>query len=397
MLALKRGEPSLRGTLGSDPLGRLLGGLVCQGATGTLELSMPGGGVAQVLLVQGALAKIKTPTPLYLGAIVYELGFVSAEDLNASLLEVARAKRLHGAVMLERKLLSDKQLRQCLAVQAGRKAHELFACPPDTAFEFLPYYDALGAFGGSDGPSCDLRPLIWYGIRAFPPTWHMRAVLDAADRTRFRLVMSDGDAKALGFDDDEVTLLAGFRGRPRSIAELTGGDGRDQRRKETMVYFLLLMGALARESSPPKQVESGVREKVPTILPPIDPAVAAKLFDRAYLASQGGKLDLAESLCRQGLEGEPQQVNLRALRIWLAALRTAGQTELATQRAVAELSTIIAAHDECAHAHFFRGQLYKRLGRHERAACDFRETLQHDPRRADAQAELRLCVTRLRK
>jgi lipoprotein NlpI len=62
-----------------------------------------------------------------------------------------------------------------------------------------------------------------------------------------------------------------------------------------------------------------------------------------------------------------------------------------------DLSRIIERHDECAHAHFFRGQLFKRIGRHERAASDFRSTLEHDPKRMDALAELRLYVSRRRR
>jgi tetratricopeptide (TPR) repeat protein len=264
---------------------------------------------------------------------------------------------------------------------------------PETVFEFSPYFDALVAFGGTDGPRCDLRPFIWYGIRASAPLWHVDAVLGAADRARLRLSASE-DLKSLGFDDEELAMAEGFRGKAQHVAELTAGPA--AARKELILYFLLLMGAIAREAGAPKQAQSGVRTKVAPVAAPADPEVAAKFFDRAYLASQAGKLDIAQILLREGLEADPDHVGLASLRVWLRALRPDGQSELATQRAVAEMSAIIGAHDECAHAHFFRGQLYKRLGRHERAASDFREALQHDPKRVDAQAELRLCATRLR-
>jgi tetratricopeptide (TPR) repeat protein len=392
---MKRGEPAVRGTLSSDPLARLLASLAAEGATGTLELLLPTGATAQLLLVQGELAKIKTPTPLYLGAIAYELGLASADDLNKTLLDVARSKRLHGAVLLERGLINEKQLRHCLAVQAARKLHDLFTSPLETTFEFHPYQDNLASFGGGDGPRCDLRPSIWYGIRAFPPMWHVEAVLAATMPSRLRLFASE-NLQSLGLDDEETLLAQTFRGKAKTLAEFTAGTSpNEQKRRQLLCYFLLLMGSLVREAAAPKQAESGVRQRVASYSAPPDAEAASKLFERAYLASQSGQVEVAEALCRHGLEVDPAHVNLASLRVWLAALRPDGQSELATQRAISDLSAIVGAHDECVHAHFFRGQLYKRLGRHDRAATDFREAVRHDPRRADAQAELRLCVSRM--
>jgi tetratricopeptide (TPR) repeat protein len=396
MVPLKHGEPSVRGTLANDPLPRLLAGLVSQGATGTLELSSRAARVAQILLIKGGLTKVKA-MPLYLGAVAYELGFVRAEDVNATLAEIAQAKRLHGAVLLEKKLLDEQQLRHCLAVQAQRKVHELFGSPPDTTFEFFPYYDALSAFGGPDAPSSDLRPSIWHGIRAFPPTGHVKSVVGAAGRTRFRLAAAAADVRGMGFDDEELAFVEGLRAGAIDLTEVTGGSRPDPKRRELVLYFLLLLGCLVRESSPPKQMVSGMRPRVTLPNGVGDPALTAKLFDRAYVASQAGNLDLADTLCYEAQDSDPKSTSVACLKIWLRALRPNGQSVLATQRAVAELSGIIAAHDDSVPAHFFRGQLYKRLGRHERAAQDFRQVLTHEPKRVDAQAELRLCLSRLRK
>lgn len=393
MEALQK-KPTVHGALRAHPLASLLASIAANGSTGTLVLTGPSGEVAEIVVVAGQLAKIRVPEPLYLSSVAYELGYVSAEDLNASLLDVARFRRLHGAVLLERKLLTPTQLRLCLLEQAKRKLHRMFAWPDTTTAELIPDHDALQRYGGADTPTCELRPLVWCGIREFAPSRQVDAWLAATEGHRFR--GTGQDAQALGLDPEERALLERARWASRSVGELVRMVTLPRRRAELLCYCLVLTGFLEREAGP-RVAESGVRMKVamPALTPgPTTDATPAKLFERACASLGAGKLEVAAAACRQALEANPEDPGLAALRVWIAALGPDGQSELATQGSLAELGRIILAHGECAHAYYFRGQLHKRLGRHDRAASDFRRTLDLDERRVDAQSELRLYALR---
>ena len=185
MEALQK-KPTVHGTLRAHPLASLLASIAANGSTATLVLTGPSGEVAEIVVVAGQLAKIRVPEPLYLSSVAYELGYVSAEELNASLLDVARFRRLHGTVLLERKLLTPTQLRLCLLEQAKRKLHRMFAWPDTTTAELIPDHDALQRYGGADTPTCELRPLVWCGIREFAPSRQVDAWLAATEGHRFR-------------------------------------------------------------------------------------------------------------------------------------------------------------------------------------------------------------------
>ena len=75
--------------------------------TGRLELTAPDDRRAAVTLWRGRITAVET-TPLglcpggFFGAVVYELGYIDSQTLDASLLEIAKTKRLHGEVLIER-------------------------------------------------------------------------------------------------------------------------------------------------------------------------------------------------------------------------------------------------------------------------------------------------------
>jgi hypothetical protein len=409
-----RPVPSVRGTLASDPLARLLAVALGPLPTGTLELTSPDGVVSEVVLVRGALAKIRVPRPtLFLGSVAYELGHLSAEQLNASLLEIARTKRLHGELLVGTRLLTQEQLTHCLVEQMRRKLHALFALPPETAVAFFPSHDALSGFGGDDWPRCDIRPSIWYGVREHPPAPHVARVMSAAAGARLRLADAS-DPRAWGLDGDELALAEALRVRPLLLEEIAALGPLDKRRKTLLVYCLSIAGCLERHAAHEARRESGTRaaaappsqpapssrpirhasgvmaKAVPPGGPPPDPEAAANLAVRAYAAVQAGKLGLASALCDEAHEADPAEVDHAALRIWIGALREGGQTEEATLQAIGALNQLIVMHDESVHAHFFRGQLLKRVGRMSDAASDFEAVLELDPSRRDAHAELRL-------
>jgi tetratricopeptide (TPR) repeat protein len=475
-MSTHRPEPSLRGMLAGEPLARLLAVVLGPAPTGTLELRAPDGVESQIFFVRGELAKVRVPKPpLHLGSVIYELGYITVDQLNTSLLDVARTKQLHGALLLRRGIVSQEQLQQCLVEQTRRKIHVLFASPPETQFAFFPGFDALTGFGGDDWPNCDPRPSIWYGIREYPPVTHVTNVLTGAHGALLRLSRA-ADPRRFGFDDEELVVAERLRDRAMTLEELLQGSPMGRRRTELLVYCLLLTGSLeqhrARTQPPPESgrqpilssrsipaapvsrpaqaagplsrpappsapasrpasaptsrpfsaapppVSSRIPGASPTtfrptpphahtsgVMPKVSPrsgpapnrASATKFCEAAYAALQAGKVDLADLLCEKAHGEDGEELSHKVLRVWIRALREEGQTEEATRQGINALSRLIEMHDESAHAHFFRGQLLKRLGRLKEAALDFKSALELDPKRLDALAELRLYVARRRR
>jgi tetratricopeptide (TPR) repeat protein len=407
-------EPPFRGTLAEEPLARLLAAVPVSGAwaNGTLELRSPDGMIAQLVLASGRLAKLRVPLPtLYLSSIAYELGLLTSDALNASLLEVARTKKLHGATLLERGELTREQLAQCLGAQMVRKLHTLFALPERSTFAFLPELDALSGWGGHDWPERELYPSVWHGVRAYPPSKHVDVGTRGARGQRFR-VAPGADTSGFGLAAEEASLVDCLRARPLELEELAQLGGWTVKQASALLYFLRLTGAVEIApaavavasslpppllSSRPPPATSGLMTKVVRPSRPHDPVAAARLSAKAYAALLAGNFLTAQKLCDEAHQADPQEIEHRALCVWLAALLPDGMTDNGTRQAISVLSRLIETHDESANARFFRGQLYKRLGHSTEAARDFRAALDLDPKRHDALAELRLYIARRKR
>src|SRR5690606_4350987 len=112
--------------------------------TGRLELTSNDDRHAAIALWRGRVTAVET-RPLgmcpggFFGAVVYELGFIDSQTLDATLLEIAKTKRLHGEVLIERKAITAAQRDEALVEQLHRKVHHLFSFPETTAYAF---YDA---------------------------------------------------------------------------------------------------------------------------------------------------------------------------------------------------------------------------------------------------------------
>src|SRR3954451_2688646 len=73
----------------------------------------------------------------FFGAVVYELGYIDSATLDATLLEIAKTKRLHGEVLLERKAITTAQRDEALVEQVHRKVHHLFSLPETSSYAFF--------------------------------------------------------------------------------------------------------------------------------------------------------------------------------------------------------------------------------------------------------------------
>src|SRR4051812_45659152 len=124
--------PSAVGTLADTPLAHALVYARNRRLSGRLEIKADDERRAVISLWCGRITSVDT-VPLgmcpggFFGAVVYELGFIDSATLDATLLEIAKTKRLHGEVLLERKAITSAQREEALVEQVHRKIHHLFS------------------------------------------------------------------------------------------------------------------------------------------------------------------------------------------------------------------------------------------------------------------------------
>jgi tetratricopeptide (TPR) repeat protein len=254
----------LSGTLAKTPMPRLLMSASHARVTGTLELRSGDGDqqeTATLVMVRGLITKVKTSAAVvYLGTVLYELGYIDNEVLNDSLRELARMKWLHGEILLTRAAITQAQLAEGLAEQTTRKLVHLFTLPPSTTYSFQADFDGLASWGGTDCPHVDPTIAVWRGVREGYAEEDVDAAFERVQKNAFRLAMGV-DPKRFDLTDVELGAVECLRARALTLDELSWGAAIDPKRARALLYFLMVT----------KQAESldtsGVR---PAYRPPAD-------------------------------------------------------------------------------------------------------------------------------
>lgn len=239
---LRRSEPAT-GELFTHPPEHMVLQAQAQKLTGTMEFGEAeamdaGRPAASVVFQRGLVHKTKAAHPLYLGGILYERGFIDAQTLNETLLEVARTKRPHGSILLARGAIAHADLQEALSDQMERRIAMLVALPSSLAWRFYADVDTLSGFGGDDWPTVDPAGALWRGIRENGNEAQVaRAVARLANHP-VRLHESFDPAR-YRFDREETALVARLRQAVRAN-ELGGESPRIRRLAERMLYCFLL-------------------------------------------------------------------------------------------------------------------------------------------------------------
>jgi tetratricopeptide (TPR) repeat protein len=117
---------------------------------------------------------------------------------------------------------------------------------------------------------------------------------------------------------------------------------------------------------------------------------AAKNFQKAEVCLRRNDFQQAELFCRRALEDDTTQPDYLAMLAWLIALKEENQTPERTIESIQMLERAIAMNEMCEKAFFWRGMLFKRIGKNEHAVKDFRRAFDLNPRNIDAGREVRL-------
>jgi tetratricopeptide (TPR) repeat protein len=117
---------------------------------------------------------------------------------------------------------------------------------------------------------------------------------------------------------------------------------------------------------------------------------ASQNFQKAEVFLKRNDLVQAEAYCRHALDADPMQADYVALFAWLTALKPENQSAEKTAESIKMLDKAASLSNRCEKAYYWRGMLYKRLGKIDVAAKDFKRAVDLNPRNIDAAREVRL-------
>lgn len=290
-----RPEPTTRGAMAKTPMAHLLIYLHDRQLTGTLELS-PADGRSTVVFVQGRPTKARVHVPVpYLGRILLELGYIKQEQLDATLLELAKTRRLHGRILLERGHITPSALRDGLRVQLYQKLDPLFDLPPETTFEYFADYDGLADYGGSEEVHADPYAVVWRGVRRSPPWDHVQQTLAHLGTARIRVAKTAAlERFELG---EEKKLVEVLRAQPMSLYELLNTGLVPPKTVQLLMYTFAItkqIGLVASEARPPD--DSSNFTPVDAVVPPSSSSVRAVPPAEPSSATRVGRVTLRKSI-----------------------------------------------------------------------------------------------------
>lgn len=121
---------------------------------------------------------------------------------------------------------------------------------------------------------------------------------------------------------------------------------------------------------------------------------ASTHFQKAEVCFKRNDMAQAEEFCRRAIELDDTQPDYHAMLAWLIALKPESQGGEATMQCIRMLDKAVALSAHCEKGFFWRGMLYKRLGKTEMATRDFKKAAELNPRNIDAVREVRLATMR---
>ena len=201
--ATQRPSPAASGTLGKTPLLHLLVYALEKKLEGTMDIVSPDHRVASVLFVGGEPAKAHLSEPvLYLGQVLLELGYMTAEVLDHALAELedvrgAGARPLCGEFLGIKALVDPASVEAAFREQIARRLRYVASMPPETTYAYYDGFDALRGIGVDSPRGVDPLPMLWPLLGDSAPRAHIDAALARVSGASLRIAKS-ADLARLG-------------------------------------------------------------------------------------------------------------------------------------------------------------------------------------------------------
>jgi curved DNA-binding protein CbpA len=252
--------PTAEGSFEKTPFVHLLVYMADRELSGTIVLSSPSQGTGDehtVYFFLGAASKIRTGQPVtHLGRVLFELGLVTEDALNASLLARAGGSELQGEYLVRTGAIDRPKLILGLQAQATRQMAFLFDLPSETKFAFYQEANLLDDWGGPEILPLDPLPTIWSAVCARADEPIVEATLARLGATPLRL-HEQSDVSRFGFSPKELAVVDLLRARPGSLSDLVASEVLPKRTIELIVYALLITRHLdhGAEAAPPVGIQ----------------------------------------------------------------------------------------------------------------------------------------------
>jgi curved DNA-binding protein CbpA len=314
--------PTATGSFARTPLPHLLVYAHDRELTGTFEFAGPEGPVAIVLFIEGQPTKARTPdAQIYLGRILFELGILGEEQLEALLPRLLEGTELHGQVLIAEGLITEEQLELGLRAQLVRQMKWLVHLPQETTYAYYDSFDGLASYGGDGHVGIDPFPVVWAGIRDAPPWEHVHLGLTSLGTARIRLT-SLADTLRFSFDKSERATLELLRHDALRVYDLTEAETMAPRLVQLLVYCLLVTKQVEvvteAKSIAPVEEEAPISEAPPSSpfpgrlanAGPMSPQKVARvqLAQRAQARPNAAIEESTEGMAPEGADGRTSYV-----------------------------------------------------------------------------------------
>lgn len=234
--------PSATGKLSDTPLAHALIYARNRRLSGRLDLATSGNRRASIAIWRGRIASVTTTPPglvpnAFFGVTAYELGFIDQPTLDETLLVIAKTKRLHGEILIERKKLTPEYRDHTLVEQIHRKVHHLFSFDDETTT--YAFYDDRGT---TDPPlSVELVGPVWRGVRDYPPLRVVAETVRRVGENQLRLLSSAEDKHMKPrLPPLESAIMARLAEGPKTLAELKAGTELPAGNVDLLAYLLVI-------------------------------------------------------------------------------------------------------------------------------------------------------------
>ena len=334
------------GSLGGVPLAHALVYIRNKQLSGVLELHASVARHAALVFWRGrVLSSMTTPTIARFGTVVYELGLINAETLDATTLDSANQKRPLMDLLLERGAITEAQRDQVLVEQVRRRIQHLFTLPPSTTFTFREGRPT------STEPLVTVDPIapVWRGLCDFPPDARAGEVLGRIADHPLRLV-SEAALELAELTPKDRALCDALTRTPMTLSQLRAASTLPTQRVDLLAYFLVIAKCV--------EIDGDARTSMPS-------SAMWAAMTRATTRSRSTTTTTAPTTAHGG---EPAQPHTSSPRLTAAARplpprgpldlgaaeirrRAAG---LATESPFATLGLIEGASGEAARAAYFR-------------------------------------------
>lgn len=306
--ARPRPAPTQKGGLAKTPLAHLLVYANDRQLTGTFELCV-GDARSTIVLSQGRPTKARVHLPVpYLGRVLLERGHINEQQLDTTLLDLAKTRRLHGRILMERGYITPQHLRDGLREQLYRKLDALFDLPPETTFEYFASYDALADYGGPEEVTADPFVVVKRGITRQPSWDHVAATLAHMGTARIRIAKTAA-LERFELGKEELQLVEIVRAKPMSLHDMLGAELLPPKRTQLLVYTLAItkqIGLIASDERPDDS--TGNFSPVEVVPPPSSSSVRTApptgAGQQPPQGTQVGKVSLRKTLSNPGVVEE---------------------------------------------------------------------------------------------